>query len=306
MKSSELYSQKNRIKEAHEIIRTLTILDTSIAYLDDPIIESNQLLLVIATQAKNITNKNKFIEKIHLYLFFAERDKFYKELTSYSELLETGINQAKILLSHLKSCVENLESICREVTDDAIYKQFNSIVSVNFLKIATIEQNISFAENQLKAIDKYRNVTLYHLNEALESKQQVTVFSNDGAYQELLDEFSNEDLKRNALTRRLFCIAFGAFYFILLNYLASTYLITWTSQKIRPVDTIDNKGHYLQQESFDVLNMISFQSLGTNFSLTMFILLIASFIGIFLVYYLSTDLKKAKKLFLSLPSRSKI
>jgi hypothetical protein len=305
---SGLTSQSKLKSRAYEIIRTLTLLDTSITYLDDPIAESNQLLTRIADSVKNITHKNPFVEKIHLYLFSMERGEYYEKLTAYSDQLKNGVIKAKDLHSHLKTSVTNLELLSSQITDDEILKHFQGIISINFLKVATIEQGITFAEKQLNAVDKYRTVSLYHLSDVIQSKKYLKGIDGEAGYRLLSKEFALKEENLSVLNSRLGCILFSSILFSLINYLATNYCLTWASVRYREL-SMSNVGFNLSgidassklhQESFEVINSITFMSFGLSFTFLMMVVAFLSIMGFFTLHYLNRDFFKAKNLFFNL------
>lgn len=267
-------AQADAKNQAQEIIRTLTLLNTSVAYLDDPISKSNQLLSKIASQVQNIKHKNPFIEKIYVYLFSHEREQFYSELTEYSEELTHGVNKAKDLLVHITACVDQLSSLINEISDETMSKDYQGIVSVNRLKIATIEQGINFANKHLNAIDKYRTVTLYHLNDAVPQHPDGQVDKVDNGYEVLSNEFHSRErkIKHFNLQCLRFCFAFGILSIV--NGLASNYYITWTSTKFRDLITSPEnfKGGLPIERLFDALQLLFiFGALAVLFPITLII-----------------------------------
>lgn len=360
--------------KAQEIIRTLTLLNTSVAYLDDPISKSNQLLSKIALQVQNIKHKNPFIEKIYVYLFSQEREQFYTELTEYSDELTLGVVKAKDLLGHITICVDQLSNLIFEISDERIRKDYQGIVSVNRLKIATIEQGISFAEKQINAVDKYRTVTLYHLSDAVQHHPNGPIDNAVDGYEELSVQFVSREQKIKHFNIQCMRICFAASLLSIINNLATNYYITWISTKYRDLVTYqeesgidlnvpserlfdavqmlficilllaaspitfmlvkairnertpvyavlmlifvvlgivgfavlgsDSSGSNVMQESYQVVNSISFFNLGEIFTNFMAFSAFLSIILLLAIRYLNKDFYKAKMLFNNLQTTS--
>lgn len=220
-------------RKAQEIIHQLTLLSPSLEYLDKPLKLSNEYIALKSAEIEKLQKMKPIIMRVYTLLFKAQRDQIYEQLTYFSLEIESAISKATDLTLDLKNCVGQLNQYTIQLDDSQLKQDYLGIISVNNLKIATIEQKIGVCHQQIEYIDKFRTVTLHHLNDAVllndSSDNQVNEYD---ALQNYFDTHAKREAK---LTARLTKGGISLFVLSILNYLAATYHFKWTATKYKEV-----------------------------------------------------------------------
>lgn len=241
------YPQLAEKRKAQEIIHQLTLLSPSLEYLDKPLKLSNEYIALKSAEIEKLQKMKPIIMRVYTYLFKAQRDQIYEQLTNFALQIESAISKASHLILDLKNCVGQLNQYTIQLDDSQLKQDYLGIISVNNLKIATIEQKIAVCHQQIEHIDKFRTVTLHHLNDA--------VLLNDSSNNEVneydaLHNYFDTHAKREAkLTARLTKCGISLFVLSVLNYLAATFHFKWTSTKYKevPVEKIVGDSNFPSQ-----------------------------------------------------------
>lgn len=230
----EIDYRKESKQKAQAIIHQLTLLSPSLDYLEKPINLSNEYISAKSKEIEKLKGMKPIVVRVYSYMFQLQRDQIYEQLTIFVHEIEKSVNKARQLIKDLDTCVGQLIIYTDEINDETTKKDYLGIVSVNKLKIATIEQKISHCEQQIVNIDKFRTVTLHHLNDTVQLSS--TKIDSVKEYSELELFFDNYQKKEKKIKSRL---GSAAFIFLLLsaaNYLATFYHFKWTSTVTKEVE----------------------------------------------------------------------
>lgn len=220
-------------RKAQQIIHQLTLLSPSLEYLDKPLKLSNQYIALKTAEIEKLQRMKPIIMRVYAYLFKAQRDHIYEQLTNFSIELETAISKASNLVADLKNCISQLNQYTIQLDDSQLKQDYLGIISVNNLKIATIEQKIGACHQQIEYIDKFRTVTLHHLNDTVLLNDSSANQENEyAALQSFFDRHTKWEAK---LSARLKKGGITLFILSIFNYLAATYHFKWTVTKYKEV-----------------------------------------------------------------------
>lgn len=218
-----------RIK-ANEIIQQLTLLNHSFEYLDSPITLSGEFISKKSKEIKSLNQDNPLLLRVYGLLHWQQQNEVYDQLTQFFNEIEDGIKKASSLLHDVKICVESLKNLVNQMTDLSIQSDYLGIVSINNLKIATLEQKVDIAKKQLDSIDKFRTITLYHVSDNVKLlNPKVDDFHAE--YNDLCSELNKAQVASKTFIKGLLLSSLVIFSVGLINFLANKYVITWTSHE---------------------------------------------------------------------------
>lgn len=225
-------------RKAQDIIHQLTLLSPSLDYLDKPLKLSNEYIAQKSAEIEKLQKMKPIIMRVYTYLFKTQRDQIYEQLTNFSVEIKTSITKASGLILDLKNCVDQLNQYTIQLDDSQLKQDYFGIISVNNLKIATIEQKIGACHQQIEHIDKFRTVTLHHLNDAVLLNDSSNNQENE--YDALQSYFDNHAKSEAKLTARLIKGGIALSILSILNYLATIFHFKWstTEYKELPVEQV--------------------------------------------------------------------
>lgn len=276
------YSAKDNMDEkqkALSIIHQLTLLSPSLEYLEKPIILSNEYIASKTDEISKLQGMKPIVVRVYAYMFRLQRDHIYDELTKFVICIEAAIKKGNQLIQDLNLCVSQLASYTQNIEDQNSKQDFMGIVSVNKLKIATIEQSITQCKQQIDRIDKFRTVTLHHINDTVLLNNSNNSDRNE--YNEIQSIFSTH-IKTESLIKKYMSIStFALSALAILNYLAATYHLRWNSTLYKEVPITVESNSMSLASSLDnfISDFFGFLSiLGPVIGLPLFLLGIFSFI----------------------------
>lgn len=217
--------------QAQAIIHQLTLLSPSLDYLENPITLSNEYIASKNDEIEKLKGMKPIVIRVYSYMFKLQRDQIYEQLTNYTVEIENSITKATQLVADLNLCVKQLHQYTIQMDDLTAKVDFSGIVSVNKLKIATIEQKISLCKQQIARIDKFRTVTLHHLNDTVLLNN--TTISDEKEYTALDTYFKNHKKLEFSVTKNLSRTGIGLLALAILNYLTATYHLVWVSTEYK-------------------------------------------------------------------------
>ncbi|AMW80501.1 hypothetical protein AMD27_16425 (plasmid) [Acinetobacter sp. TGL-Y2] len=215
-------------KEAKEIIEILTGLSPTLEYLNKPISDSNLVLKNVASNITDITDKQPLVQMMALYQYEQQRTSVKSEIDDYIQLLKSGVYKGTTTLDSYDVCVKRLKELSEKLPDSNFKSDLSPIVASNFLKLATIENQIQGAKQHIERLENFSIINLYHMNDALsitnsQSKQAPT-------FEQIQKEYISFQKKYNLLTKSLTGLLFAFIILSIYNFLASKFVMQFESK----------------------------------------------------------------------------
>ena len=229
-------------KDASLIIDNLTAFSTALPYLDSPIDQGNKLLKQIQENVTHIHSSNELLLSIAIFLFKQDQDRLKPKLDAITLALNKGIALAQSNKSDFSLCIDKLEEIHENLLESNYKNDLLAILAQNRLKLANISQQTEFAVSFMERLENYRDIKLFHLNEALQLKikEIPTVLTATALNDKCLDAI-NKHKHFIKTCRFLICIALFAASW---NLMATHFQLTWETVKAIEVSTPPSASEY--------------------------------------------------------------
>ena len=214
--------------EAKEIIEILTGLSPTLEYLNKPISDSNLVLKNVASNIADITDKQPLVQMIALYQYEQQRTSVKSEIDDYIQLLKSGVYKGTTTLDSYDVCVKRLKELSEKLPDSNFKSDLSPIVASNFLKLATIENQIQGAKQHIERLENFSIINLYHMNDAL------AITNSQAKQAPTFEQIQKQCValhKRNSFHAKALMWFVGIFIILsIYNFLASKFVMQFESK----------------------------------------------------------------------------
>lgn len=229
-------------KEASLIIDNLTAFSTSLPYLDVPIDQGKKLLKQIQANVTHIHSSNELLSSIALFLFKSNQDRLKPKLDKITLGLNDGVAFALSIKSDFGLCIAKLETIHENLPESNYKNDLLAILAQNRLKLANISQQTEFAVQFIEQLENYRDIKLFHLNEALQLKtKEIPTVLTAAA---LNDKCVSAINKHGHFIKTCRALIFIALFAASWNLMATYFHLTWETVKVIEVSAPTSASEY--------------------------------------------------------------
>ena len=229
-------------KEASLIIDNLTAFSTSLPYLDMPIDQGKKLLKQIQANVAHIHSSNELLSSIALFLFKNDQDRLKPKLDKITRSLNDGVAFALSIKSDFSLCIARLENIHENLPESNYKNDLLAILAQNRLKRANISQQTEFAVQFIEQLENYRDIKLFHLNEALQLKtKEIPTVLTAAA---LNDKCVRAIKKHGHFIKTCRALIFIALFAASWNLMATYFHLTWETVKVIEVSAPTSVSEY--------------------------------------------------------------
>lgn len=229
-------------KEASLIIDNLTAFSTSLPYLDMPIDQGKKLLKQIQANVIHIHSSNELLSSIALFLFKSDQDRLKPKFDKITHGLNDGVAFALSIKSDFGICIAKLENIYENLPESNYKNDLLAILAQNRLKLANISQQTEFAVQFIEQLENYRDIKLFHLNEALQLKtKEIPIVLTAAA---LNDKCVSAIKKHGHFIKTCRALIFIALFAASWNLMATYFHLTWETVKVIEVSTPPSNSEY--------------------------------------------------------------
>lgn len=212
----------------YDLIDTLTELNPNIIEIRNPIERSNAVVKEAVLEIDQLNSKNKLMKLANLAVLEQKLPLLKASIDAFIEQLTTAKKDAVKLTKDYENVIRSLKAASDQIDEtDHLKTDVLSIISLNNLKLKNIENQIAAADEQIKILERFKSITLYHLSDTINNNKENKEESLISDLCRLLKN-SKKSIKLNVYM--MVCFIFGAGY----NYLASTYY--YVSERVEKVE----------------------------------------------------------------------